>query len=429
MARTAKKSKKVLNVNETFTIKDIGGFRYKPNGKIQAAKQIDGKRYWRVFDTESDAYYWKKNFHPLLNPEPERPLPRISDDLDIASFRHHLTHPAKVNGENLEILFAEVWELYWNTHLLTKELHTQHNNKRVAKRFYGPLMGIKMCDINRKVISRVIEEKKKEAVQCKMIKAHRYNFNNELKKLSTLFSWYKKNFDPSYDIPVCTYHQSEGFIRKKPIKKMKMKVAEVLRFFDSIDQGLNGQFWRDFAETQFYLAARVQEVGGLQWKYVDLLNGTIEISEVAVYLGKEFKGLKVGTKNGESRIVQMNKRLRDILTRRYNERTDNTGLVFSLKGKPLTNQLIETNYNRAFKRARLEFSGTHTLRHTMANLIREHLSLDHAKAAGGWKSSRVVELIYTETPTHLSHESLTKIEDVLSISDGKRSQKSKAKCG
>lgn len=65
----------------------------------------------------------------------------------------------------------------------------------------------------------------------------------------------------------------------------------------------------------------------------------------------------------------------------------------------------------------------------MANLIREHLSLDHAKAAGGWKSSRVVELIYTETPTHLSHESLTKIEDVLSISDGKRSQKSKAKCG
>lgn len=49
----------------------------------------------------------------------------------------------------------------------------------------------------------------------------------------------------------------------------------------------------------------------------------------------------------------------------------------------------------------------------MANLIREHLSLDHAKAAGGWRSSRVVELIYTDTPSHLSHESLTKIEDVL----------------
>ncbi|PIP96123.1 MAG: hypothetical protein COV37_07690 [Bdellovibrio sp. CG11_big_fil_rev_8_21_14_0_20_39_38] len=426
MTRFAKKSKKDLTSNETFSIKGIGGFRFKPNGKIEASKQIDGKRFWKVFDRETEAYYWKKNFHPLLNPQPERPINRIGDDIDLASFRNQLRTPARSNGENMEILFEEVWELYWNTHLLTKELHTQHNNQKVAKRFYGPLLGIRMSDINRKVISRVIQEKKKEVVLSKTMKAHRCNFNNELKKLSTLFSWYKRNFDPSYDIPVCTYHHSEGFIRKKPVKKMKMKVEEVLRFFNALELGINGKFWRDFAETQFYLAARVQEVGGLQWKYINLLDGTIDISEVAVYLGKEFVALKMGTKNGECRIVQMNKKLREILTRLFNERKDDSPFVFNIKGKPLSNQLIEQNYNRAYKKAGLEnLSGTHTLRHTMANLIREHLSLDHAKAAGGWKSSRVVELIYTETPTHLSHESLTTIEDVLQVSQTAKLKKEK----
>lgn len=413
MTRTTKK--KDRKINQNFKIKGLGGFRLKANGKIETSKQIDGKRYWKMFDRESDAYHWKKNFHPLLNANPEKTIGSLSKsfELDLSSIRESTASTIRPNGEDHEILFGEVWQRYWNIHLLSKELHTQHNNQRVAKRFYGPLLKIRMCDINRKVISQVIKEKKHEVLQCPNMRAHRYNFNNELKKLSTLFSWYKKNFDPTYDIPVCTYHQSEGFIRKKAPRKLKMKVEEVLRFFDALEQARNGQFWRDFAEVQFYLAARVQEVGGLQWKNIDLLNGTINISEVAVYLGKEFVALKDGTKNGESRIVQMNGRLRSILTRKHNERNDHDTFVFSFKGRPLDNQLIESNYNKAFKRAGLPLSGTHTLRHTMANLIREHLSLDHAKAAGGWKSSRVVELIYTDTPTHLSHESLTRIEDVL----------------
>ena len=49
----------------------------------------------------------------------------------------------------------------------------------------------------------------------------------------------------------------------------------------------------------------------------------------------------------------------------------------------------------------------------MANLTRSHLSLDHAKALGGWKSSKVVELIYTDTPIKLGKESVDCIEKVL----------------
>lgn len=373
MTRTAKRK-----LNQSFKIKGLGGFRQKAKGVIEASKQIDGKRFWKNFERESDAYYWKKNFHPLLNPTPERPIKRADEVLnfDLASLRESTASTIRPNGEDREIKFQDLWERYWNTHLITKELHTQHNNKRVAQRFYGPLLKIRLCEINRKVISGLIREKKQEALADPSMRAHRYNFDNELKKLSTLFSWYKKNFDPTFDIPVCTYHKSEGFIRKKAPKKLKMTAEEVIRFFNALEVGNKGSFWRDFAETQFYLAARVQEVGGLQWKYVDFIRGTITICEVAVYLGKEFVALKGTTKNGESRIVQMNTRLRSILTSRYNERSDNSPFVFSLKGKPLDNQLIEKNYNRAYKRAQLPMTGTHALRHTMANLIREHLSLD-----------------------------------------------------
>lgn len=150
------------------------------------------------------------------------------------------------------------------------------------------------------------------------------------------------------------------------------------------------------------------------WRNIHFELGEIEICEVAVYLGKEFTAMKQGTKNGESRIIQMNDRLREIILRRHKNKIAGCPFVFHINGRPIAKQVIDRHYNTAYKRAGLvHFSGTHTLRHTMANLIREHLSLDHAKAAGGWKSSRVVEMIYTNTPTRLSSESLKCIENVL----------------
>jgi integrase len=194
-----------------------------------------------------------------------------------------------------------------------------------------------------------------------------------------------------------------------------MNTEQIKDFFNAFEKDKNGRFWRDVAETQLYLTARIQEVGGLLWKHVDFKRAEIEICDVAVYLGKKFVALKEGTKNGETRVIKMNKTLYDILQRRFKEKDSSCPFVFHLKGRPLDKDMIDRHYDKAFIASGLrQFSGTHFLRHTMANLLREHLSLDHAKAAGGWRSSRVVELIYTDTPTKLSTESLNCIENLLS---------------
>lgn len=396
----------------SFEIKGVKGFRRLKTGGIEAHKSIDGKRYWKYFETETDAYYWKKNYHPILNPNPERKLSSRSKEL-LIKFNIQNFEDKSLNGKNQEVKFQEVWRLYLEMHLVTKELHTQQTNERVARNFYGPPFPVKMCEINRSTISHLIDKKKKETKANPHMLAQRYNFNNELKKLSTLFNWYKKSFDPSYENPICDLHKSQGFMRHKKVQKKKMTAKEVNRFLEVIKGLRNGQFWSDFAEAQLYMSARVSEVGGLQWESIDLEEGTIEIRHVAVYIKKRFHSLKDHTKNGESRTVTMNGRLREIFKRRFAERDENSEFVFQLNGLPPSMQRIDAQYNKAFKRAKLPYSGTHCLRHTMANLIRNHLSLDHAKALGGWKSSRVVELIYTETPTRLKQESVDLIEKVL----------------
>ncbi|HAZ12512.1 MAG: hypothetical protein A2X86_19835 [Bdellovibrionales bacterium GWA2_49_15] len=403
------------DTRKNFQIKKLKGFRRNANGKIEANKMIDGKRYWELFDHENDAYYWKKNFHPLLNPNPHRPLPELGYKPELLQLKGFLSNGNNLNGKEQRICFKDVWITYWNSHLLSKELHTQHNNKKAADTFFGPFLNLRMCDINRGVISSVLKDKKMEVLQNPLKSSQRYSFNNELKKLSTLFNWYKKNFDQSYENPVCSLHLGEGFIRKIPNKKRKLNAEQVIAFFNALEKGHHGAFWRDFAETQLYIAGRVQEVGGLLWRNVNFHRMEIEICEVAVYIGKYFTAMKDGTKTGETRIIKISAMLNEILLRRYNDKQAECPFVFHMNGKPMSRQLIEQHYNNAFMRAGLEqFRGTHTMRHTMANLVREHLSLDHAKAAGGWKSSRVVENIYTNTPTRLSSESVNCIETVLS---------------
>ncbi len=72
-------------------------------------------------------------------------------------------------------------------------------------------------------------------------------------------------------------------------------------------------------------------------------------------------------------------------------------------------------YNKALKKAGLghKYSSTHILRHTMANLVRERLGIEHAQAVGGWKTRELVEHVYTDRPAHLTKDALKNIEDFM----------------
>lgn len=65
------------------------------------------------------------------------------------------------------------------------------------------------------------------------------------------------------------------------------------------------------------------------------------------------------TKNNDIKFVQIIKPLYDILIDQINKAE--SSYVFHIKGEPLAYRQIQHHYNRAFKKANLQFSGTHVL--------------------------------------------------------------------
>jgi integrase len=340
-----------------------------------------------------------------------------------SNFKHQETIIIK-NGNDFGYTFADIWELYVSKHLVTVEKSTFDRKVQNAKLFYNNLMSVPMVELTASFISDYLAVKKEEALDNK--NSRRFNFNDDLKSLKAILNWYRENVDAQFVNPILKKHKLEGLIKKAPKRKKKMKRHELIAFFEELEK--DSLFWRDLAEVQFYFSGRVQEVAGLQWQSVDFVDGVIEIENVAVWgPQKSFLYLKDSPKNGEDRNIFMTERLFEILTRRFKERSPKQvedkrsgkfvlcDFVFHEKGSPLDYRKIHYRYNRALQKAGLgdKFSSTHILRHSMANLVRERMGLDHAQAVGGWKTRELVEHVYTERPAHLTKDALMNIDDFM----------------
>ncbi|MCT4642797.1 MAG: site-specific integrase [Bacteriovoracaceae bacterium] len=411
---------------ETITYKNVKGIRRdSSSGKFRVEKYIRGERFSATFSNVREAADWKKNFHPSLS------LKRI----DNSKIKNKAKEKLKeievkkrnsikvINGNDLGYTFSDVWELYKIKHLSKIEKSSRDKRLADASSFYKGLMDVKMIHFNADLISTHLELKKEIALLNP--KSRRFNFDNDLKSLKALLNWYREKYDDQFSNPILKRHREEGIIRKIPNKKKKLKKHELLAFFDALES--DSLFWRDFAETQFYLASRVQEVAGLLLSSVDFISKTLDIENVMVWgVDKKFSYLKDSPKNSEDREASINGKLFEIMQRRKIERFQGsfkvcpvTGvsldLVFHIEGKPLSYRQIQYHYNKALKKAGLshKFSSTHIMRHTMANMVRSKLGLDSAQAVGGWKDRSLVENVYTETPSHIGLEAREKIENFL----------------
>ena len=418
----------------TVSYRGIKGIRKDARTKkFVVEKCVRGGRHSASFGTLKEAADWKKNFHPGLNWQPLAYNQKEKDALEkkLSGLGIEIRRPSgsQKNGQDLGYTFGDVWELYAAKHLSRLEGATFEIHTKIAQHFYGGLMAFSMVEINADLVSRHLALKKRASEKVKSKK--RYSFNSELKNLKALLNWYRENIDAQFVNPVLKRHKLEGEIGRPPRKNKKMRRHDLAAFFSSL--GSDGQFWRDIAETQFYFSGRIQEVAGLQWESVDFEDGIIHIENVAVWSAKKsFRYLKDTPKNGEERLVPMTGRLREVLERRLLDRkpsgfTDaRTGgvvpcdFVFHQEGKPLAYRWIQYRYNKALKKAGLghKFSSTHILRHSMANLVRERLGIEHAQAVGGWKTRSIVENVYTDRPAHLTKDALENIEDFMSEGGG-----------
>tara|TARA_Y100000768_G_C23919431_1_gene654094 strand:- start:136 stop:1269 length:1134 start_codon:yes stop_codon:yes gene_type:complete len=328
----------------------------------------------------------------------------------------------KINGVDLNFTFKEVWELYKEKHLRKQEYSTYIRRIQDVG-FYTEILDVKMIDFNAKLISDHIALRKKLILSNP--NTRKYNFDNDIKNLSALFNWYREVYDDQFINPILKRHKTEGFLRKVPKKKKKLKAHELLAFFEALEK--DSLFWRDFAEIQFFFSSRVQEIAGLLRSSVDFIDEVVEIENVMIWgQDKKMLYLKDSPKNGEDRIVTFNNKIREILNRRVLDNPlqpwkvcPQSGkvleLVFHINGKPLSYRQIQYHYNKALKRVGLsgKYSSTHIMRHSMANIVRERLDLDSAQAVGGWKTRDLVENVYTDMPTHKADEARKNVEDFL----------------
>lgn len=368
-------------------------------------KYIRGERYSASFDSINEAADWKKNFHPSLNLKPLTSLKRDKQLEKISKLHLGINRPESIvlkNGNDFGYKFNDIWELYISKHLSQVEKSTFDRKVQNASLFYKQLMDEPVVNLTASFISEYLAFKKEEAISNP--RSLRYNFNDDLKSLKALLNWYRENIDAQFVNPILKRHKVEGLIRKIPTRKKKMKRHELINFFKAL--GNEGQLWRDFAEVQFYFSGRVQEVAGLQWGSIDFIDGVIEVENVAVWgPQKTFQYLKETPKNGENRYVPMTKVLSDILNRRLKERQTRKledqrngksflgDFVFHFDGIPLEYRKIQYRYNKSLAKIGLDhkYRSTHILRHSMANLVRERMGLDHAQAVGGWKTRELVE--------------------------------------
>lgn len=217
----------------------------------------------------------------------------------------------------------------------------------------------------------------------------RLSFDKEIKEYKAVFNWYRDYKDYRFITPLTKFHHQLGKIKKRVPRNKKMSLTQVQRFFEAFEDDT----FRKFALTQFFCCARVSEIAGLQTHSIDLQEGTVLIKDVVVWSReKRFYELRPYTKNNDVKYVRIVKPLYDVLADRLSS-GDPCSYVFHKDGEALSYRQIQHHYSKAFKKAGLlQFSGTHTLRHSIASIARELSgSMDAVQSLTGHKSLRQAE--------------------------------------
>jgi len=385
---------------EVFAKEGSGKVQVQNRQKLncRSTRYINGREYSKTFSSLREAITWKNVFHPSI---PEKVIETAPVPNPVQQIR------TRQNGEDLGYRFSDIWDLYKKLYITSLEKSTAVG--RLSKEgFLSPLFNFKMVEITADLLDKFIARHKADVSVMKS--GRRYNFNDELKCLKAMLNWYRENYDPFFINPVLKRHKTAGVIRKIEKRDKKMSAEEVLKFFEQLPP-----FWRDFAETQFYMAGRVGEVAGLQVSSIDFQQRVLTVKYVIAWArtSKHFDYLKDMPKNGEERFVFLNEKLFEILTRRVAHASG--GYVFHDNGSPLSYRQIQYQYNHALKKAGLfpKFSSTHIMRHSMGTITRMVTgSMDSAQAVTGHKDIKMAQH-YSSMPTDMNKNAVNDVNQFM----------------
>lgn len=369
------------------------------SGRLQCQKRIKGKLYTETFDNVKQAKHWIKFFSP------DSP---VFEKITVDNY-------SDVNGR-INASIEEVWSIYVIKHVNFIEKTSQEVSHNAGK-FLKPIYHLNIRNITPHVISKLISSQKEVAMKCD--KSKRCNFNSELRVAAAMFNWWRKHEDFTFSNPVIrTIHWPLGVIKKSGRNKsVKMELNIVRKFIQKMYEIENNPIYAMLAEVQFLTTSRIQDVSCIHASQVDFDNGILIIDKARAFTRtSKNQDYDKSTKNGESKVMELTERMRSIFATLINSKPVDCKYVFQIEGKPLTYRQIQYAYNKGLKSIGVypEFSSTHIMRHASAYSVREMLSLDHAQAMGGWKSTKLAEH-YSGLSSKLTGEGSKELESRLKI--------------
>jgi integrase len=207
----------------------------------------------------------------------------------------------------------------------------------------------------------------------------RTTFKNELKLLVTILNYYSNyhDDDPDFRFPIKSRHRSDSRLNRHKARPKDLKEDEFLLFRETLRnlyrvQKEKGELLAALATVQYYQAFRISEVAALNWEDIYLdektpSNSRVKVMRLVVWTRKKDipSYIEDGFKNSKSNDgVKEQPLFPETFEALSKLRFDGAkGLIFKWDGTHLEYRTLQSAYDRAFKKAGLQYRGTHVMRH------------------------------------------------------------------
>lgn len=195
----------------------------------------------------------------------------------------------------------------------------------------------------------------------------RINYEKEFSILSSLLGYYRNHEAEDYVLPLLDRHRERALARSKDqVSEVRyMNESEESKFISSLE---GKELFKDLAIFQLNTGCRISEATALTFDNISFSRKEVNICQ-HLHWERKKNGrilLTPGTKSGPSRIIPLSEKCLLMLQKRYENRASEKVFPWAKDGSWLPYRCIQDTYNRAFKKADIDKSSTHVLRHTFA---------------------------------------------------------------
>lgn len=369
----------------------IAQYAFSETGKICLARRWEvsdyGKkvRVTQYFDSLEEARSWRlRTICPLTD----------------LSTKNTLDTPLQGNSSPLFRDIVEEWKerkypLYAVT---TCRLYDQY-----LKNHFQDILEIPIRSIDSKMIDKWLGDRKK-LIGKQFQSLQRRSFEHELDLFSVILRYYHEyHEDNSFVFPIKKRHRQDAIVRRfvKP-KSKDLKLEEFWKLKGELHKCKYGSIVARLASVQFFQALRVSEVAALHWEDVklDFKNPSNSFLTIRRYVqfsrrredeAKIEDGFKNAKVNDGIKELPLRPEAFRVLKELYY--IGAKGLVFPCGGTFFTYRQLQNFYNRALKKAGLQYSGTHIMRHGGCSVTyNETNDIDIAAQLLGNKDLRTVRI-------------------------------------